>query len=121
MAKDEVIESVLKSAKGSINPFALTNDQKQEVKVALDDHLFESEYWAFHPLVNTATVELKRDDFIKFFDQFKIKYQRLSLDTPVEEEPKEKAQQKEKEKEKEDVNIMGIVNKKNANFSDWYQ
>ena len=52
--------------------------------MALDDHLYESEYWAFHPLVNTATVELKRDDFIKFFDEFKIKYQRLSLDTPVE-------------------------------------
>lgn len=41
-AKDEHMTNILKSAKGSINPFSLVNDEKQEVKVAIDEHLFDN-------------------------------------------------------------------------------
>lgn len=68
-AKEEQMAEILKSSKGSINPFALANDDKQQVKVAIDEKLYENEFWAFHPIENTATVEVKRDDFLRFLDE----------------------------------------------------
>lgn len=112
--------NILKSSKGSINPFSLSNDEKNEVKVAIDEHLYKDEYWAFHPMDNTATVEIKRDDFLKFLDEFKVKYNRLALDVPVEAEPK-KVEEKKEEVPKEKENLLGIEVKKTQNFSEWYQ
>jgi hypothetical protein len=28
----------------------------------------EEEYWAFHPMTNTESLELKRSDFMKIFE-----------------------------------------------------
>lgn len=108
------MESVLKSAKGSINPFSLANDEKQQVKVAIDEHLFENEYWAFHPIENTATVEMLRNDFLKFLEQEKIVFHRLELDTPVEKAEEGKKDQKKEEETKEvpKENTIGIDVKK---------
>lgn len=113
-AKEEQMESVLKSAKGSINPFSLANDEKQQVKVAIDEHLFENEYWAFHPIENTATVEMLRNDFLKFLEQEKIAFHRLELDTPVEKAEEGKKDQKKEEETKEvpKENTIGIDVKK---------
>lgn len=117
------MEAVLKSAKGSINPFSLTHDEKQQVKVAIDEHLFENEYWAFHPIENTATVEMLRNDFLKFLEQEKIQFHRLELDVPAEKvEEGKKAEKKEEEaKEVPKEATIGIDVKKSENFSEWYQ
>jgi len=61
------IELVLKVKKGHVNPFALVNDHEARVKLVVDENLMKLEYWAFHPIENTATVEILRDDFIKIF------------------------------------------------------
>ena len=61
MSKEEVLENVLKSKKGALNPFSLANDDQHQVKkLIVEDKLFQSEFWAFHPMDNTATVELPR-------------------------------------------------------------
>lgn len=80
MAKQEQVESVLKAQKGSVNLFSLANDEKKEVKkLLIDEKLYEFEDWAFHPMDNTATVELKKADAIKFLDHFKIPYEKMDL------------------------------------------
>lgn len=56
-AKEEQVESVLLSKKGSVNLFGLANDQKKEVKkLLIDEKLYNFEQWAFHPMDNSATV-----------------------------------------------------------------
>lgn len=47
--------------------FSLANDTEHQVKkLIIEDKLFQSDYWSFHPMDNSATVELKRDDVLKF-------------------------------------------------------
>ena len=79
-AKEEQTEQVLQAKKGSVNPFALVNDEKKEVKkLLIDEKLFEYESWSFHPMENTSTIEVQRDDMIKFFDHFKINHVKINL------------------------------------------
>jgi hypothetical protein len=48
---------VIKSKKGSVNPFGLLNDEQHQVKkLIIDEKLFNYEFWAFHPMDNTATI-----------------------------------------------------------------
>lgn len=57
MSKEEVLETVLRSKKGALNPFSLANDKERQIKkLIVEDKLFEAEYWAFHPMDNSATV-----------------------------------------------------------------
>ena len=85
-AKEADLKAVLQSVQGAVNPFSLQNDTEGAVKrVLIDDHLFKNENWAFHPMDNTATVELSREDFIKFLAQEKIKWEKVNLDVAHEE------------------------------------
>lgn len=81
---------MLKAQKGSVNLFSLANDEKKEVKkLLIDEKLYTFDKWAFHPMDNTATVEIQRDDAIKFLDHFKIPYEKIDLtqEVKVEEKP----------------------------------
>jgi Ala-tRNA(Pro) deacylase len=55
---------------GSVSPFGLINDKDRHVHVFLDERLKESETISFHPCINTASLVLKYNDFMKF-----LKYQ----------------------------------------------
>ena len=89
-------------------------------KVLIDEKLFEFESWSFHPMDNAATIEVQRDDMIKFFDHFKINHVKIDLsqDAPKAEEKKEK--EKDKKKGAEEVNLIGVDAKKEEDFSTWY-
>lgn len=53
---------------GSVTPFALFNDRHHhKVQLVLDSHLLEWELLNFHPLENTATTAIARDDLLSFF------------------------------------------------------
>lgn len=96
----------------------MLNDEKKEVKkLLIDEKLFGFDSWSFHPMDNSATVEVQRDDMIKFFDHFKIPYFRMDLsqDAPKVEEKKEV-----KKKQAEEVNLIGVDAKKEGDFSTWY-
>lgn len=57
MSKEEVLEGVLKSKKGALNPFSLANDKDHHIKkLIIEEKLFNFEEWAFHPMDNSATV-----------------------------------------------------------------
>ena len=67
MSKEEVLENVLKSKKGALNIFSLANDKEHQIKkLIIEDKLFQSDFWAFHPMDNSATVEISREEVIKF-------------------------------------------------------
>lgn len=51
---------------GSVTPFSLINDVQHKVSVILDARMMESDILNFHPLENTATTSISRDDFISF-------------------------------------------------------
>jgi Ala-tRNA(Pro) deacylase len=53
---------------GSVSPLALINDKEKHVHVFLDEKLKSSENISFHPCINTASLVISYDDFMKFMD-----------------------------------------------------
>ncbi len=64
--KPELMREVLGVEPGSVTPFALINETARELRVILDEALLAHEVLNFHPLVNTATTSISRDDFLRF-------------------------------------------------------
>jgi len=65
-ASKERLEKYLNLKTGSVSPFGLINDKNKEVVVVLDKYLLNYEKLNFHPNINTATVQISKDDFLKF-------------------------------------------------------
>ena len=51
---------------GAVTPFGAINDTQGRVTVVLDAAMMEHETLNFHPLVNTMTTSIARDDLVKF-------------------------------------------------------
>jgi Ala-tRNA(Pro) deacylase len=51
---------------GSVTPFALINDQAHRVTVILDADMMRHERLNYHPLENTATTGIARQDLLGF-------------------------------------------------------
>jgi len=51
---------------GSVTPFAVINDTSCRVTVVLDDVMMEQPRLNYHPLVNTMTTTIARDDMVRF-------------------------------------------------------
>ncbi len=64
--KPELLLEVLGVPPGSVTPFALINDRAQRVTVVLDADMMRHERLNFHPLENTATTNIARDDLVRF-------------------------------------------------------
>ena len=62
----ELLEEVLGVLPGAVTPFAVINDVGRTVKVFLDAALMRHEVVNFHPLDNTATTAIARDDLVRF-------------------------------------------------------
>ncbi len=65
-AKQKYLEQYLKIKPGSVSPFALLNDNIGVVNFYLEQSLHESEFVNFHPLINTLTITIETNKFIKF-------------------------------------------------------
>ena len=65
-AKQEHLEQYLKIKPGSVSPFALLNDIGGFVNFYLEQTLYESKLVNFHPLINTVTITIETEKFIKF-------------------------------------------------------
>ena len=53
---------------GSVTVLATINDQKNAVELYFDRVLWEEERFQFHPLVNTSTLLISREDLRRFFE-----------------------------------------------------
>jgi Ala-tRNA(Pro) deacylase len=53
---------------GAVTPFGATNDTQGRVTVVLDKAMLAHAILNFHPLVNTMTTSIARDDLIRFLE-----------------------------------------------------
>jgi Ala-tRNA(Pro) deacylase len=53
---------------GSVTVFALINDTDRRVRLVLDRALMAHELVNFHPLTNTATTAVLREDLLRFLE-----------------------------------------------------
>jgi len=60
------MREVLGVEPGSVTPFGLVNDRSGQVTTILDANLMTHDRVNFHPLVNSMTTGVSRDDLIRF-------------------------------------------------------
>lgn len=53
---------------GAVTPFGAINDKDVRVTVVLDAAMMEHATLNYHPLVNTMTTSIKREDLVKFLE-----------------------------------------------------
>ena len=51
---------------GSVTLFAIFNDPNQDVELIVDEALWQAEAFQFHPLVNTSTLVISRENLQRF-------------------------------------------------------
>jgi Ala-tRNA(Pro) deacylase len=61
-----LLMEVLGVPPGSVTPFALINDSARRVTVVLDEVMLRHDLLNYHPLENTATTNIARDDLLRF-------------------------------------------------------
>jgi Ala-tRNA(Pro) deacylase len=64
--RPELLLEILGVPAGSVTPFALINDKARLVTVILDAGMMRHERLNFHPLENTATTNIAREDLVRF-------------------------------------------------------
>lgn len=64
--RPELLAEVLGVTPGSVTALALANDTGRRCSVVVDQRLMEYDSINCHPLVNTATTTIARDDLIRF-------------------------------------------------------
>ncbi len=66
--KPEKLMEYLGVLPGSVTAFSPINDTNNVVKMIIDEKLMENDVLNCHPLINTATTTIARDDLIKFLN-----------------------------------------------------
>lgn len=66
--RPELLNELLSVKPGSVTPFALINDTDSKVTVILDEPMMAETLLNYHPLENTATTAIRRDDLVKFIE-----------------------------------------------------
>src|SRR3569832_463411 len=64
----DLLREVWGVAPGSVTPFGAINDIGNRVTVVLDAAMMEHALLNYHPLVNTMTTALRRDDLVRFLE-----------------------------------------------------
>ncbi len=67
-ASSERLMATLGVVPGSVTPFALINDPAATVRVVLDRDMLNHDSLNYHPLINTMTTTIARDDLVKFIE-----------------------------------------------------
>ncbi|MCE1235363.1 MAG: prolyl-tRNA synthetase associated domain-containing protein [Hyphomicrobiales bacterium] len=66
--KPELLLELVGVTPGSVTPFGVINDVEGRVTVVVDAAMMEHEILNFHPLENTATTSIRREDFVRFLE-----------------------------------------------------
>jgi len=64
----DLMRKLLGVEPGSVTPFAVINDKACRVTVILDAAMMAHAVLNFHPLANTATTTIARDDLLRFLE-----------------------------------------------------
>ncbi|MEM6711976.1 MAG: prolyl-tRNA synthetase associated domain-containing protein [Pseudomonadota bacterium] len=68
-ASADLMQAHLGVTPGSVTALAIINDSDMQVSFVLDQRLMDSETINVHPLENTATLSLARDDLLAFVEK----------------------------------------------------
>ncbi len=77
--KPDLLAQILGVIPGAVTPFAVINDENNDVKVILDEEMMENELLNFHPLENTATTTIAAKDLIKFLEHCNQEFEIIRL------------------------------------------
>jgi Ala-tRNA(Pro) deacylase len=64
---------------GSVSPFGIINDKEKHVHLFIDCRIKDAKFISFHPNINTATIILSIEDFIKFLNYQKNTYEFIDI------------------------------------------
>jgi Ala-tRNA(Pro) deacylase len=78
-ASDQRLMKYLGISPGSVSPFGLINDKEHHVHIFIDEKLNEFERLSFHPNINTASLVIKKEDFIRFLNSMGNSYEFIKL------------------------------------------
>ena len=67
-ASAELMEELLGVTPGSVTAFSLMNESAAPVRFIATAELMRHDPVNFHPLINTATTAISRDDFVRFVE-----------------------------------------------------
>ena len=73
------LEKYLGLQGGSVSPFGLIHDNDNHVHIFIDENLQHVEKLSFHPNLNTASLVIKNEDFLKFLDCMGNSYEFIKL------------------------------------------
>jgi len=78
-ASDQRLKKYLGVEPGSVSPFGLINDTDHHVHLFIDEKLNEFNRLLFHPNINTASLVISKDDFIRFLNYTGNSYEFIKL------------------------------------------
>lgn len=83
-ASDQRLKKYLGLTPGSVTPFGLINDVQHEVHLFIDTELKSAKKISFHPNINTASLIIAFDDFLKFLNWAGNTYEFIDLRGKIE-------------------------------------
>lgn len=78
-ASQKRMDKYLGITAGSVSPFGLINDTENHVHLFLDKNLKRAEKISFHPNINTASLVISFDDFVKYLEWTGNSYEFIEL------------------------------------------
>ncbi len=85
-ANAEQMETLLDVTPGSLTVLSLMKDKEKKVNLLIEENVFKEEYFACHPMVNTATVKFKTEDLKnKILPALNREYTLVNLECPDDE------------------------------------
>ena len=64
----DLLQETLGVVPGAVTPFAAMNDEARRVTVVLDAAMMRHATLNYHPLVNSMTTSIQRDDLVRFLE-----------------------------------------------------
>jgi Ala-tRNA(Pro) deacylase len=65
---EEMLLETMGVTPGAVTALGILNDQSGQVELLVDADIWDEGYFLCHPLVNTATLVLKKSDLLRFFE-----------------------------------------------------
>ena len=78
-ASDQRLKKYLGVEPGSVSPFGLINDSEHHVHVFIDEKLNGFDRLSFHPNINTASLVITRNDFLRFLNNMTNSFEFIKL------------------------------------------
>ena len=78
-ASEERMHKYLGLTPGSVSPFGLIHDEQHHVHLFLDENLKKLPKISFHPNLNTASLVIAFNDFIKYLEAMGNSYEFIQL------------------------------------------